>query len=202
MKFRPAVFRPLSGRVLSVVVAVIAVVAIGALVAAGDALDLVRFAWVPLFAAVLCAALYWAPVLRVDEHAIVVRNVFRTFHVPWTAVQRIDTKYALTLFTPERRIPVWVAPAPSRFATGGFTPRDARLVAESARAADRSVRPGDIASTASGAPAEVIRRHWQELRDDGVLDRVGPQAIRVEVHVGTIALLAALAAASAAGLLL
>lgn len=196
-------YRPLFGRILTVLVAAIAVVAIGWLLIDGLVLDALRVAPVVLLVAVLCWALFWAPVLAVEEHAITVRNVFLTHHVPWPAIERIDTKYALTLYTPERRIPVWVVPAPSRHAARDATRGDVRLATDSARAADRSVRPGDLPSTESGAVSALLRRHWEQLRDDGVFDRVlVPQRIRTEVHVATIATIAALLVASVLGAVL
>jgi hypothetical protein len=83
-----------------------------------------------------------------------------------------------------------------------MTESDARRVAESARAAGGSIRPGDSLSSSSGAAAHVIRLRWEELRDEGLFDAAPPHAIRVQWHYGTATLLAVLTAASIAGLLL
>lgn len=200
--FRPATFKPAFGRVLTVVVSIVALSALIGFVVSGDWSGLVRFGALPVLLIALVWALFWAPELRVEEHAVTVRNVLRTFSVPWTAIERIDTKYALTLSTPGRRIDVWAAPAPSRYAATSIPREDARRVAESARGAGASIRPGDALTSASGAAAHVIRLHWETLRDDGVLDAAPPHAVRIDWHVRTIAVLAVLALASLAGLLL
>src|SRR5918998_1311301 len=103
MVFRPAQFKPAFGRVLTVVVSLVALGALVGFVVSGDWSGLVRFGALPLLLMVVVWALFWAPELRVEEHAVTVRNVLRTFSVPWTAIERIDTKYALTLYTPGRK---------------------------------------------------------------------------------------------------
>ena len=40
------------------------------------------------------------------------RQRHRTVHIPWEALIHVDTKYALTLYTPGHKYPVWAAPAP------------------------------------------------------------------------------------------
>ena len=202
MVFRPAQFKPAFGRVLTVVVSLVALAGLAGFVVAGDWDGLVRFGALPPLLIVVVWALFWAPELRIEEHAVTVRNVLRTFSVPWSAIERIDTKYALTLYTPGRKIDVWAAPAPSRYAATAMSREDARRVAESARGAGASIRPGDALTSASGAAAHVLRLHWEQLRDEGVLDAAPPHALRTDWHVGTIALLAALALAGLAGLVL
>lgn len=200
--FRPAVFKPAFGRVLTVIVSLIAASALGGFVVSGDWGGLVRYGAPPLLVGVLVWALFWAPELRVEEHAVTVRNVFRTYWVPWSAIERIDTKYSLTLYTPGRKIDVWAAPAPGRYSARNVSEHDARRVAESARGAGSSIRPGDALSSASGAAAHVLRLHWEQLRDDGLFDAAPPHAVRAEWNRGTLAVLAVLAAASLAGPLL
>ena len=202
MVFRPARFQPAFGRVLTVVVTAVALAALGGFVATGDIDGLMRYGALPLLLIATVWALFWAPELRIEEHAVTVRNVLRTHHVPWNAIERIDTKFALTLYTAEGKIDVWAAPAPSRHAATTMTQHDARRVAESARAAAGSIRPGDSLSSASGAAAHVIRLHWERLRDEGVLDAAPPHPVRVQWHYGTAAVLAVLAAVAVASLLL
>jgi hypothetical protein len=202
MVFRPVRFSPAFGRVLTVVVAAVGLAALGGFVATGDLDGLLRHGPLPLLLITLVWAMFWAPELRVEEHEVTVRNVLRTVHVPWNAIERIDTKFSLTLYTPQGKIDVWAAPAPSRYAVPTMTEHDARRVAESARAAGGSIRPGDALSTSSGAAAHVIRLHWEQLRDEGVLDAAPPHAVRVQWHYGTVAGIAVFAAASVAGLVL
>lgn len=202
MVFRPARFRPAFGRVLTLVVTLVALSALGGFAASGDWGGLIRYGALPLLVIVLVWALFWVPELRIEEHAVTVKNVLRTHYVPWSAIERIDTKWALTLYTPGRKIDVWAAPAPSRYAVTGISEHDTRRVAESARAASGSIRPGDSLSSVSGAAAHVLRLHWERLRDDGMLDTTPAHPVRTDWNVGTAAVLALLTVASLAGLLL
>jgi hypothetical protein len=195
-------FRPLFGRVLAGVVAAVALVGLGGFVVSGDWPGLVRYAWPIVLFAVLGWALYWRPQLIVEEHGITVVNVLRTFFVPWPAIQRIDTRWALTLYTTAGRIPVWAAPAPGRHSAARVSKGDLSGVAESAYGRNQSLRPSDALSTESGSAAHVIRRHWEALRDTGRLEPgVQPGSLTVRWHLGTIAGMGALLIAAIVGLL-
>jgi hypothetical protein len=201
MRFQPASFRPAFGRVLTVAVGVVAVLGLIGLVVGDDLENLLRFGvWFVLLVAVIIA-LYWVPAVEVLEHEVVVRNPLSTWHVPWPAIQRIDTKWALTLYTRAARIEAWAAPASGRYTVFTLGPGDTK-VSESARLAG-SIRPGDTLSSESGAAANHIRRYWELLRDDGLLDTPdeggGP---RREWHPRTIAVFGALAALGVLGLVL
>ena len=197
MIFRPVRFRPLFGHILTVVATALGAVALGSLVIGGDGADLLRFGPVTALFVLACWAMFWMPELRIDEHAVTVRNILRTHHIPWSAIERIDTKFALTLDTAQRRIPVWVAPAPSRAVVVSATRGDTRHLPESARAAEGSVRPGDLPTTESGAAAQAIRRHWEQLRDDGVFDQMPvPHRIRSTWNLPWAVALGALTVAS------
>lgn len=201
MRFQPASFRPAFGRVLTVTMAIIALGALMGFVVAGDVAGLLRFGWWLVLLAALAWALYWMPEVDVQEHEVIVRNPLSTWHVPWPAIQRIDTKWALTLYTPRGRIEAWAAPASGRFTVFSIGPDDTR-VSESARLAG-SIRPGDALSSDSGAAANHIRRHWEELRDDGLLDGpIEPGTLRREPHVRTLVLLGVLVALCLLGLVL
>jgi hypothetical protein len=201
MRFAPTSFRPAFGKVLSVVVVVIAVAGVVGFVATGDWGGLLHFGWGLGLLAVAAVALFWLPSLDVAEHEITVRNVFSTVHVPWPAIQRIDTKYALTLYTPLGKVTAWASPAPNRYAGQVSASADARLPGAGLGG---SIRPGDLLSTASGAAAYVIRSHWEQLRDDGHLDNpvIEQGAFHRDIHWVTIYLLGALAVATALGFLL
>ena len=190
MRFAPTSFRPLFGRILSVVVAVVCAGGIASFAIAGDVDGLVRYSWPLLLIAVLVFTLYFRPSLDVAEHEVTVRNPFVTVHVPWPAIERVDTKWALTLFTADGKITAWASPAPNRYAAHVTPNVDTRLAA---RDGGTSVRPGDLPNTSSGAPALVIRSHFEELRETGLLDAgVEPGTLRREVHWGTVATLGAL----------
>lgn len=200
MRFQPASFRPAFGRVLTIAMGLIAALGVVGLVVSADVESLVRnVVWFVLLIA-LTAALYWVPRVDVREDAVIVRNPLSTWHVPWAEIQRIDTKWALTLFTSRVRIEAWAAPASGRYTVFTLGPDDTR-VSESARLAG-SIRPGDTLSSESGAAAHHIRRHWEQLRDDGLLDdKAEPGGLRREWHWRTIAALSTLATLGLVGLL-
>jgi hypothetical protein len=187
--------------VLTVVMCAIVAAGLAGFVVVADWNGLVRYGWGLLLLAALAIALFWLPSISVAEHEVTVRNVFSTVHVPWPAIQRVDTKYALTLFTPLGKIAAWASPAPNRYATQLSTSSEARLAAE---AVGSSPRPGDLPSTSSGAVAFVIRRHLEDLREDGHLDApvVEAGALRRVIHWPVIAVLGTLLLATALGILL
>jgi Bacterial PH domain len=199
MRFQPASFRPTFGRVLTIAMALIALGALIGFVVAGDLLGLLRSGWWLVLLAALAWALYWMPVVEVLEHEVLVRNPLVTWHVPWPAIERIDTKWALTLYTARVKIEAWAAPSSGRFTVFTLDPEDTR-VSETARLAG-SIRPGDTLSSESGAAANHIRRHWEQLRDDGLLDvPIETKAVRRDWNVRTIAVLGVLVALGALGL--
>lgn len=184
------VYRPAFGKYLSA--AVIAVCAIGG-VSFGLREGWSAFShsapWLGLIA-FGSWALMWRPEVVVDDGGVHLHNVLRTIDVPWPAIQRIDTKWALTLFTPYGAFTAWAAPAPSRFASRDLSPKDLAGLPESTYGADKSIRPGDSPNSPSGQAARNIRSHWESLRDAGHLDdpRLEFETAPVTWHRNTIAL--------------
>lgn len=189
------------GRILAVLTVVLC--AVGAVAFFwGDAASAIRYIWPLVLVAVVAWAVFWRPSLRVQEHGITVENVLRTHFVPWPAIVHIDTRFALTLHTVAARIAVWAAPAPGRHRTLGLAGKDFDGVGDSARGAHGSLRPADAITTPSGNLAQLIRGHWERLRDAGAFEHgVEPDALTVRWHWATIAIIAVLAAATAVGLL-
>lgn len=187
MRFSETTFRPVFGRVLAGVVAALGAATVVVTALEGDVVQVLRVVPPVALVVLLVFAAFWLPGVTVRESGIEVRNVFSTFHVAWSSIRRIDTKWALTLVTDARTVNAWASPAPGRYASLGMTRGDVRGAAESARAAEGSIRPGDSLASESGAVAHVIRTHWEELRDDDRLDPpnagTGP---RREPHVATI----------------
>lgn len=203
MRFPESTFRPLFGRILAVVIAVAGLAGIVSTAVAADLVTTLRVAAPTGLLVVLVVAAYWFPGVAVREDEIEVRNVFTTFHVPWGAIRRIDTKWALTLVTDTAKVTAWASPAPGRHATLWMTRGDVRGARESARAAEGSIRPGDALQSESGAVAHVIRTHWEQLRDDDLLDAPGAgTGPRRELHVATIVASAVLAVATVLSLVL
>lgn len=202
MSFQEVRYRPVFGRTLAVVTVVVCALGVVALIWSEPA-SAVRYVWPVVLVAVLAWALFWRPSLTVAEHGITVENVLRTHFVPWPAIVAIDTRYSLTLRTVDGPVSVWAAPAPGRHRTLGLAPKDFDGVGESARGGAGELRPADAITTASGNLAQLIRGRWERLRDAGAFaGGVDPDAATVTWHWATVAVVAALAAATAIGLLI
>ena len=202
MSFQEVRYRPVLGRVLAVVTVVVC--ALGAVALFwSDPATAWRYIWPVLLVAVLAWALFWRPSLTVQEHRITVENVLRTYFVPWPSIVAIDTRYSLTLHTVRGRVPVWAAPAPGRHRTLGLAPKDFDGVGATAKGRVGELRPADALTTPSGNLAQLIRGHWERLRDAGAFaSGADPEASTATWHWATIAVVAALAAATAIGLLI
>ena len=201
MRFAPTTFRPLFGRVLAVVVGVLVVLGLAGVIVSGDFASLVRYGAAPLLVGVGAFAAFWFPSIGVAEHEVTVRNVFSTVHVPWPAIQRVDTKWALTLYLPGgKKVAAWASPAPNRYAAQVGASKDTKLAAQGQGGA---IRPGDLLETPSGAVAFVIRSHWEDLREQGLLDAgAEPGSVRRDWHWATIIVMSALAVATVLGFVL
>jgi hypothetical protein len=83
----------------------------------------------------------------------------------------VDTKYALTLFTPGHRYSAWAAPAPGRTGAAiAARKQDRGRVGMAPVGADGSIRPGDLIASESGQVAYLIRERWARLRDAGLIE--------------------------------
>lgn len=157
------------GQTLVVVVwAIIAAFAV-ALIAQGQILPILKYGALPVLAAFVVWLLMWSPSVTIGPSGVTVRNLLRTNDVSWPAIQRIDTRFALTLYTSAGTIVAWSAPAPSRFAALRSTRSDLSNLPESSYLAG-SIRPGDIPKSDSGLAALYVRRYYEQLRDAGYLD--------------------------------
>lgn len=190
-------YRPAFGRVLAVVIAVCGV---GGLLT-GLVTD--PGATVPYVAPVLLVTLwvwaaYWRPAVVVSPAGVELRNVTRTIELPWPTIQRVDTRFALTLHTAYGDYAAWAAPAPGRARVATAGKEDATHLPESTYGTGGTMRPGDLASSASGQAAILVRMRWEELRDAGLLDdpRVEHARPRVRWHARTLAAIVVLIAAS------
>jgi hypothetical protein len=181
-----AVLRPTSGKVLTVVIGLFAAVGLFSFVYRGEWRDALGFTPLAVVIVYLCWLLFWYPSVTVDPSGVQVRNPLRTFQVSWPAIVRIDTRYALTLFTKTtKKIVAWSAPSPSRYAgintvrpdLSGLNPKVGGKVSGvdvppeglTPPAVD-SVKLGDIPRSESGLAALHVRRAWSALRDAGYLD--------------------------------
>jgi hypothetical protein len=156
-------FRPMFNRVLSIAAwAILAALVVGTLLAPGS------FAAAPgivLGAAAVAAlvwAVLWAPYVAVDDEGVEVANVLREYRVPWPALIHVETRYALVLHTPGRKISATAAPAP-----GAFSAVRATRAARRSDTATAGARPGDLPGTDSGDAASMVLDRWHGLRDAG-----------------------------------
>jgi hypothetical protein len=190
-------------RVLAVLIwAAAAALTIGLLLSVHDA-RLLYIVPGGLFAFVAWAML-WRPHLVVADDGILVVNVSRTVRIPWEALIAVDTKYALTLYTPGRKFPVWAAPAPGTGSTLRATRNETRGRIGRPMVEDSVRRPGDLLGTESGAAAEVVRRRWAALQDSGAIEvgRADETPVGIRWHIAALAVLVVLLAGTVAALLL
>ncbi len=172
----PASFRPGFGRWLTGGLAAIgALTALLSLIGSGFEVVLTLWPWLALLIGT-CWAVYWHPEVRVDDDGVHIVNVLHRIEVPWAALIGIETKWALTLVTPQRRYRAWAAPAPGR-SVMRQEHRDTHRLKDAAIGGE--VRPGDLPHTDSGAAAKMVRDHWTAVRESGVLDDVDPAAATV-----------------------
>ena len=153
-----------------------------------------------LFVMLFVWEVLWRPDLRVSDEAVTIHNPLRTIVVPWAALVHVDTKFALTLYTPGRKFAVYCAPAPGRSLTSAGRRKTTDPVAYVAG----SPRPGDLPGSESGEAAQLVRSRWDALQRSGRVD--GGLATQTPVSVtwawGRAGLLAAGGAASVVAVLL
>ncbi len=181
----PASFRPGFGRWLTGVLgAVGALTALLGLIGSGFEAVITLWPWLALLIGT-CWAVYWHPEVRVDDNGVQLVNVWQRVEVPWNALIGIETKWALTLVTPQRRYRAWAAPAPGR-SVMRQEHRDTHRLKDAAIGGE--VRPGDLPHTDSGAAAKMVRDHWTSVRESGALDDAEPAATTVtrSAHWGVI----------------
>jgi hypothetical protein len=192
--------RPRFGRILTIVVWASLVAFIAGFVIQLDLVQLVRYVPVILLMGYLVWLLLWSPSVTIAPSGVTIRNLVRSFAISWPAIKRIDTRFALTLFTHTQKITAWSAPAPGRFATYRASRVDLAKLPESTYAVG-AIRPGDIPQSDSGLAALYVRRYWEQLRDAGYLDSGVVEGSGVAVtwlRRETIVLIALLALAIAA----
>jgi hypothetical protein len=132
----------------------------------------------------------WNPRVVVDDDGVEVVNVFHTAIVPWAALVNVETRFALTLVTPRRRVAAWAAPAPGRAGVALARRSEQRhgsaAVTPVSGPGERNA--GDLLTTESGDAAYIVREHWDGLREAGRLElgQADTIAVPVRLHVLTI----------------
>lgn len=157
-----------------------------------------------VFFALLTWVTLWRPLFVVAADGLTVVNVTSTIGIPWEALIDVDTKYALTLYTPGHKYAVWSLPAPGTSRTLRATRSETKGRVGRPSVEDSVRRPGDLLSTPSGAAAEVVRRHWTRLRDSGALEAgiADETPVTVRRHLVSLTALVLLLAGTIAALLL
>jgi hypothetical protein len=188
----PVTLRPVFGRVLTILIWAIVGAVIIALVVAGDWVHLAT-AIAPLLLVAFATWMgFWAPCVKLSPAGVELVNVFRTRTVSWPAIQRIETKYSLTLYTKVGRFSAWAAPAPSRFAAMTASRKDLGGLPESTFSAENRVGLGDLPTSDSGLAALHVRRAWEGYRDAGLLGAVEGTGVKTRWHPVILVVLAVL----------
>jgi hypothetical protein len=110
------------------------------------------------------------PSLLVDDEGMTVVNPATRVRVPWAALTVVDTRWSLTLVTPNRKVTVWAAPASGRHRLASATAREVLSVHPRDRGQGGSVRLGELIGTPSGAAAKLVRERWSDLAESGRLE--------------------------------
>ena len=194
------VYRPAFGRILFGMVTVLATGGLIAGLVQNSSAAVVTIAPV-LFVVLFVWAAYWRPAVVVSPGGVELRNVTRTIELPWPSIQRVDTKYALTLVTAYGEFASWAAPAPGRRAHMLKADPEATRALPSSTFAGGTVGSGDLANTSSGQAAFLIRSRWEELRDAGLLEDAKLERSKpvVRWHTPTLVALGVLLVASVVG---
>jgi hypothetical protein len=136
----------------------------------GDAGRMVVAAPVLLAIGIALWGIFWRPAVIVDNAGVSLLNIVRDVDVPWSLLELVETRYALTLHVGERRYRSWAAGAPGRPLPGRSAvsrmPEEKTVAREhdvtgeaEAIRSSRSLR-GD-----SGAAAFMVEQRWQQHRN-------------------------------------
>lgn len=158
------IFNSRFGRVMTI--ATIGLLLLSVYVTAVDAGAAAVFSMLPTVALIsyIVILVFWLPRVEIDEGGVRFRNIFSTVYISWAAINRIDTKWALTIFTSGAKYSAWSASAPGRHSAIFATKDQGSHLPESSYLAG-TIRPGDLITSDSGAAAAVIRRIWESKRD-------------------------------------
>jgi hypothetical protein len=183
------VFRSRFGRVLTALVAALLAGALAVVVVADGVIAALTALPALLAMLALTWVTFWQPRVEVSDAGVKLINVFTDVSVPWAEIARIDTKYALTLYTTRASYSAWGAPAPGRHSVFRASREEGSYLPESTYLSG-TVRPGDLTTSDSGAAAAVVRREWERRRDSGELSQ-GSEAAAKSISWPRVALIAA-----------
>lgn len=138
------------------------------------------------------ATLVWAtcgrPRVIVNDEEVLLKNVFRDVHIPWSMLKEIGTQYALTLTTTDgRKFNAWAAPAGGRFGAAKVTQSDLRVLQWDE--ADGPLPSSATLRSDAGSAAAIVRITWKKVKAAGLPE--GTQQVRIEPLLPILVLLAA-----------
>lgn len=167
---QPVTLRSRFGIALTVAMWAICLIVLVTLGTDGGPAGVLRHGPAVLLVAYATWMVFWAPAITIDPSGVSLQNIVRTHRVTWPAIQRIDTKYALTLVAGGRKFTAWAAPAPSRFSMMNARRQELHSLPESTYGPGMSIGLGDLPKSESGVAAYHVRAHWEALREAGHLD--------------------------------
>lgn len=171
---RPVVFRPRGGVVLAAVAIAICAVALIWLLVTDGVTGLLLWAWPILAFAWFAYLLYIRPSVTVTDGFVEIANPFRTHRVPWGDVDRVESRYALTVRTSGgAAIRAWAAPAPGARQALSTRREDVKHTPGD----DDTRRPSDAEGTQSGDAATLVNRHLTAYRRAGDPARPGGSTV-------------------------
>ncbi|MDM7830797.1 PH domain-containing protein [Cellulomonas edaphi] len=115
-------------------------------------------------------AVFFHPRVDVTDEGVRLVNPLRTIAVPWAALVHVETQYALTLVTPVGRFRAWAAPGPGRHQVVNSANGDLTGLPRTSFDTRGAVPIGDLPSAPSGQVAAQIRRRWEDLVENEVLE--------------------------------
>jgi hypothetical protein len=160
------VFRPASATVAAVAWSAVTLGWAWLAARDGGPLMLARQAPAMALAATVVYAVLIRPAVSVDGSGVHLRNVLRDVDVPWAALERVSTRFALTLHTRDgQQLRAWAAPASGRHVDARLTAGDVRALAWDE---DEPLTASASTSSPSGVAAAWVRREWRRaVADDG-----------------------------------
>ncbi len=163
-------YRSVFSRALAAVVVGLAAVLLVWLASTAEPRDSLRYGAPVALVGLLAWLAFWRPQVEVSDGGVEVRNVWRTVHVPWPALQEVDSRLGLRLVTAYGSYQAWAVPAPRRTRGAG------------------AVGPTQA--------AVGVRERWDELRRAGFLDdpRLERPRARTRLHTGAVVAAGTLAA--------
>ena len=143
--------------------------------------------------------LLWRPSVVCFTDRVSFRNVLRDADIPYAIIDDVDTRFTLAVTARGRRYSAWGAPAPGKVQAMKIRKGDENLLHLPLDIKQHGVaRPGDLISTASGAPALVIRRALAEREGSNEQTDVGAVVTKWSPFLVVTTIVVAIAAVIAA----